>query len=144
MSTTRGAIAPCPLPADDSVRVQPITSQPSWANSLAAAVPTYPQPAMRTEGISGSRGNLDFAELSWLNRAHLFQANQFEEREKRHYNLNPRRHLGEQLRELKRQSRADPVKNGFDFIGDGVVLAENLLQFFARIDSLDHVLKRVD
>src|SRR5205085_9726543 len=94
--------------------------------------------------FSGARGNFNLAELAWLDRAHLLQTNQFEEREKRNHDLNARRHLREQFGEFQRSTFADASKNGFDFIGDSVVLAENLLQFLARFHPLDHVLEGVD
>src|SRR5437868_15361447 len=87
--------------AESFDRVQPVTCQPAPAKRLALAAPTYPQPAINTLGISG-RGNLDFAELIGLRRPHLFQANQFKQRQKGDNNLNTRHDLGEQIGKLQR------------------------------------------
>src|SRR6476660_7017175 len=128
MSTAESEIALSPGgSADCPLLVQPMTSHPSSANRLAAALPTYPQPAIRTRGISfqAGSGNLNLAKLAWLDRAHLLQTNQFEERKKRNHDFNARRHFREQLGKFQCSTLADAGQNRFDFIGDSVVLAEN-------------------
>src|SRR6267154_1637402 len=94
--------------------------------------------------ISGGSGNLNLAKLTRLDRPHLLQANQFEKREKRNHDFNARRHFREQLGKFQCSTLADAGQNRFDFIGDSVVLAENLLQFLPRFHSFDHVLEGVD
>src|SRR4029077_14408411 len=93
--------------------------------------------------ISGGRGNFNLAKLAWLDRPHLLQTNQFEERKKRNHDFNARRHLREQLRKFQRSSFADAGQNRFDFIGDSVVLAKNLLQLLPHFHPFDHVLEGV-
>jgi predicted CXXCH cytochrome family protein len=116
--------------------------EPVRRREFDSALSEYKQAQIYNADIPS--GNLNLAKLAWLDRAHLLQANQFEEREKRNYDLNPRRHFREQLGKFQCSTLADADQNRFDFIGDSVVFAENLLQFLARFHSFDHVLEGVD
>ena len=81
--------------------------------------------------------DLDFIEGICLRSADLFQANQFEQSEKRHDDFYPRGHLREQTRKAHRRAFGNALQNLFDLVRDGEILAENFLQIFSGFDALD-------
>src|SRR3954467_15453605 len=90
------------------------------------------------------RSDLDFVEHLSLQRAHLIESNQFEEREKRNDDFDARNNLAEQFRKAHRRAVCHSFEDLFDLLRNREAFAKNFLKILARFDALDHLLKGVD
>src|ERR1043166_4349694 len=90
------------------------------------------------------RRDFDVLEQSSLERAHLLQANQFQQGKKRDHDFDARGKRAKQIGKTQRPPTTDSLQDKLDLFRNAVALAENLLHTFARFDAFDHRLESVD
>src|SRR2546421_7176593 len=103
---------------------------------------------MRSRGMMSilrcDGSDLDFVEHFSLQRAHLIQANQFEQRQERDHNFHARGRLSEQIRKTHSLSFAHELENLLDLVRNAESLRENFAEIFTSVDPLDRLLESVD
>jgi len=103
---------------------------------------------MSTRGMTSilgrDRGDLDFVEHLRLERAHLIQADQLEQRQKRNHNLNPRDDLAKQFLKTHWGTAVHALQDLFNLVRHAETLTKYFAQIFPRLDPFDHFLKGVN
>src|ERR1700719_2518613 len=88
-------------------------------------------------------GDFNFFKDAFLNGADLLEANELQERQKRHHYFYARHGSSKQIRKTERSASRNPLQNRIDLLGNAKTLAKNFLYILARFNPFDHRLEGV-